>query len=145
MITPQNKSLFDTVPKYIDIAFRNRSFNAKRGAVNSIIYSSSFDLIQNDSLRSYLVSWNDVLEDYLEEEKYTWDFLFKEVGPWTRANFAFAERNSIHNRKVFFSDQYQNFIQHRFSSLRLIKESVEGEGLMDFIENIIQLTKPENQ
>jgi len=44
------------------------TFNPSSGATNSIMNSSTIDIISNDELRQLLVGWNVALLDYQEEE-----------------------------------------------------------------------------
>jgi hypothetical protein len=47
---------------------RRFTFNPSQGVIKSLVNSSSFDIISNPELRKLLVSWEDVLADYTEEE-----------------------------------------------------------------------------
>ena len=44
------------------------SYNPYSSSIKSVINSNSLELIQDEELRKYLVSWEDVLLDYQEEE-----------------------------------------------------------------------------
>jgi len=44
------------------------TFNPSQGVVKSLIQTSSFSIISNQELRKLIVSWEDILEDYQEEE-----------------------------------------------------------------------------
>jgi hypothetical protein len=46
----------------------NPTFNPSNGAINSLINSGKIEVIQNDSLKSSLIQWNDLVFDYQEEE-----------------------------------------------------------------------------
>jgi hypothetical protein len=76
-----NSHLADSIGYYNSLVWRNKSFNPKDGSIEALLNSSSFDLIKNDTLRRNLISWKDVLGDYLEEEEFAVNFLFNEQGP----------------------------------------------------------------
>ena len=82
-----NEHVADSISYYNRLVWRNKSFNPKNGTVEALLNSSSFDLITNDTLRRNLISWKDVLGDYLEEEHLAVNFLFNEYYPWTRKDF----------------------------------------------------------
>ena len=44
------------------------TFNPSQGVIRSLVNTSSFELISDPELRALLVSWEDVLADYEEEE-----------------------------------------------------------------------------
>ena len=49
-------------------AFLPHTFNAKRSSINALIDSGNSNIIQNDSLKKILLSWDDVYDDYIENE-----------------------------------------------------------------------------
>ena len=65
----KTKASLDSVTKYIQDATQIRTFNPSNGSIDALINSSSFEVIQNDTLRNLLVSWKDVYLDYREEEQ----------------------------------------------------------------------------
>ncbi len=139
-----NGHFADSIKYYNGLAWRNKSFNPKNGAVEALLNSSSFDLIKNDSLRRSLISWKDVLGDYLEEEQFAMNFLFNEYGPWVRASFDPDLDDDPENTKAFFSKQHRNFINRRAGDLYNNLNTVDEEGVIDMINDIIKLTEPEN-
>jgi hypothetical protein len=44
------------------------TFNPSESSLQSLINSSSFDVIKNERLRKHLLSWKDLVDDYKEEE-----------------------------------------------------------------------------
>jgi len=50
------------------------SFDAYQGTIRSIISTGNLDLIVNDRLRKLIVTWEDVLSDYKEEEYMAWQY-----------------------------------------------------------------------
>ncbi len=134
-ITAGNRKLADSIGYYNNLAWRNKSFNPKNGTVEALLNSSSFDLITNDTLRRNLISWRDVLGDYLEEEQFSIDFLFREYGPWARANI------DPKAAKALFSVQNRNYLFKRIGDLNNNLTTVKEEGIVDMINEIIRLTE----
>ncbi len=135
--------LNDSLLFYHNKLFTNKSFNPKNGTVRALINSSSFDLIQNDSLRRMLISWNDVLGDYLEEETFAMKFLFDEYYPWLRANYNYEHEFSQQNMETWLGVREYNFRDERILQLEFLIDVVEREGIVQIIEDIIRLTEIE--
>ncbi|BAO75376.1 hypothetical protein WPG_1146 [Winogradskyella sp. PG-2] len=139
-----NAHFADSMKYYNRLAWRNKSFNPKNGAVEALLNSSSFDLIKNDTLRRNLISWKDVLGDYLEEEQFAVNFLTNEYGPWVRASFDPDLDDDPENTKAFFSKRHRNFINQRAGDLYNNLTTVKEEGVVAMINDIIRLTEPLN-
>jgi len=144
---PRNYSSYpflDSMATYQGKLFANKSYNPKNGTVNALINSSSFDLIQNDSLRRMLVTWNDVLGDYLEEEYFQRKFLFDEYYPWIRSHYNYADEFSQENMAIWFGPQETNFRIDRIEDLKWLDRVVEQEQIVRTIDGIIRLTETED-
>ena len=59
LLVNPDSSAIDTLLKYVGEIYPIKTFNPSNGAVEAPINSSSFELIQNDSLHNLLVSWQD--------------------------------------------------------------------------------------
>ncbi len=62
------KQNLDTISKFLTNSLYNWTFNPSQGVVKSITNTSSFDIISNDELRKLIVSWQDLVVDYQEDE-----------------------------------------------------------------------------
>ncbi|GMN10281.1 hypothetical protein MTsPCn9_13040 [Croceitalea sp. MTPC9] len=136
-----NSHLTDSIGYYYRLMWRNKSFNPKNGSVEALLNSSSFDVIKNDSLRRNLISWKDVLNDYLEEEEFAINFLFNEYGPWARENFDPDVDDDPEYITAFFSKRHRNFMNQRAGDLYNNLTTVEEEGVITMIDDIIRLTE----
>ena len=137
-----NEHVADSISYYNRLVWRNKSFNPKNGTVEALLNSSSFDLIKNDRLRRNLISWKDVLGDYLEEEQFAVNFLFNEYYPWTRKVFEPDVDDDPESTKALFSKIHRNFIYQRCGDLKNSIDAVKEEKLMVMINDIIRLTEP---
>ncbi len=125
--------------KYLDRAFQNYTFNPTDGTINAIINSSTFDLIKNDTLRRHLISWNGILEDYVEEEQNA-IVLLNEFYPFLRTNITKQTPFSEQNLKLATDYIVYNYIIDRRYDLQNIINAAEEEGLNKAINEIIRLT-----
>lgn len=142
-VTEANAHFADSIGPYIRLVWRNKSFNPKNGTVEALVNSSSFDLITNDTLRRILISWKDVLSDYLEEEEFSSNFLFYEYGPWARKSFDPDSDDDPNNTKALFSKEHRNYIYKRTGDLKNNLTSVKDEGIVHMVNEIIRLTETE--
>ncbi|NQZ44749.1 MAG: hypothetical protein HRT65_10595 [Flavobacteriaceae bacterium] len=69
------------------------SFDPYQGTIRSIINSGDLNLIQNDSLRKLIVSWDDVIKDYKEEERMAWEYGYG-ITEWAADHFPNPEHVS---------------------------------------------------
>lgn len=138
------RSNIDSLIYYQNIAWTNKSYNPKSGTVNTLINSSAIELIKNDSLRRLLISWNDVLLDYLEEEESNVVFLTYEYSPWVRANYNFINPYSEANMALWMDVRENNYRFIRRAMLESTIKIANDEGMIPMIQEIIRLTEPEN-
>jgi hypothetical protein len=61
--------------------FRSQSFDPSDSSIEGLVYSGKIEIVQSDSLKRLLLSWNDKLADYKEEEKdlRAWEYVYEEV------------------------------------------------------------------
>ena len=133
------------------------SFNPSQGVIRSLVNTSSFELISNTELRRLLVSWEDVLADYKEEEdlatKDNYEILFPEL-----TQFLGWKRDFEDDRvdKNFLSTlQFETIFFRREDNLKNILglhqidiesgQISELERIKTTINRIIELSKPDDQ
>ena len=131
------------------------SFNPSQGVIRSLVNTSSFELISNTELRRLLVSWEDVLADYREEEdlaiKDNYAFLFTEITQFLGWNQDYEDERVDKN---FLSTlQFETIFYRREDHLKSILglqqidigsgQISELERIKITINRIIELSKPE--
>lgn len=71
------QEILDSLSVYLFYSYGGYTFNPSSSSIDALTSTSSFDIIENDSLRNLLISWDKLVEDYQEEEQnsraYTWD------------------------------------------------------------------------
>ena len=141
----RKESSFDSIGKYLSDIFQVKTFNPTNGSIEALISSSTFDVIQNDSLRNFLVSWKDVYDDYREEEQYARDFQLWEASPFMRKNINRNDLYSKENLDLMVSNEFQNIIQDKCGSYQEILDAIKDEQLEHYIVEILRLTNQENR
>ena len=130
------------------------TFNPSQGVIRSLVNTSSFELISNSELRRLLVSWEDVLADYQEEEDWAkkdlWEFTFAEIAPSTGWKAEYDDERVDVN--FLSSLKYETAFFRRESHLKQILglsndtgQISELEWIKTTIDRIIELSKPAHQ
>jgi hypothetical protein len=134
----------DSIIKYFGIVFSIKTFNPSNGSIEALISSSTFDVIQNDTLRNLLVSWKDVYNDYTEEEQYARDLQIWELLPFIRKNMDFLNPYSEQNYNLISTPEFQNLWMAKQSSVQEILDAIRDERIEVYIDEIIRLTENHN-
>ncbi|MEM0932148.1 MAG: DUF6090 family protein [Bacteroidota bacterium] len=141
LLVHPDSSAIDTLIKYSNDIYTIKTFNPSNGAVEALINSSSFELIQNDSLRNLLVSWQDVYEDYAEEEQLERKYQLHYFTPFLRKNINFLRPYSKLNLETIKTVEFQNtFLDKRLLG-SFVLEAIEEEKINYYIDEIVRLSK----
>lgn len=138
----------DSVVSLLDSTYHNWTFNPNQATINSLINTSSFDLISNPELRRLLQNWTDLYLDYNEEEIVARSLVRNYYAPYMSKHL---EIKYVKNKRPFedinwdflTSIEFHNVIAFRNKDLKDILESQHNElnTLMETIDKIIELTK----
>ena len=128
------------------------TFNPSKGVTNSLTNSAAFNLISNDTLRKLLVSWNDIVLDYQEEESRAYTNYTNHLKPYEKKHIYFSSnyKKWLKNKKVdlqFLETlEFDNYVLDRYNDLNEILNNQENELLKisTAIDQIIAFSKPVN-
>jgi hypothetical protein len=132
----------DSISFFLGGVFAVYTFNPLQASVTSLTNTSTFDIIKNRELRDLLISWNDLVKDYQEEEIQIKEYQ-NAYNEFFNKNFdyGFNLRDKRTNLEILQTFEFENKIQDRHDTL---KEIVEGSGelqiLYNSIDDIIKLT-----
>lgn len=148
MFPINNSTNLDSLQHYLSLGdvFSWYTFNPRNGTVNSLINTSSFEIIDNQELRSLLVGWDDAVNDYTEDEILANEFLANQLNPYTFKNFEYEFNFSDpkNNMPALQSLEFENLMKERHNSLRYIVEAGDRNDyllLKKNIERILELTE----
>ncbi|MDH5367395.1 MAG: hypothetical protein OEW67_10430 [Cyclobacteriaceae bacterium] len=132
-----NEVNLDSMSNWIGYMIYGYTFNPSQGIINSLINTSSFELISNDTLRATLVAWRDIYQDYSEEEKYAVEYILNEILPFFDNNFPFKGNlfDPRVNQKILTTVKFENLIYRRKMFLAQILNSSDKE--LELVENSI--------
>lgn len=85
---PEDKVL-DSLSVYLYHSYGGLTYNPSQSSVNALTSTSSFDIISNERLRNHLMTWNDLVEDYKEEEINARTYTNNELDPYLSQHFDF--------------------------------------------------------
>lgn len=126
------------------------TFNPFQGVTNSLINTASFDLIRNQELRTLLISWNDLVVDYQEDELTAKNSYLQDLKQFEKANFNWAPdyRMLLSDPRVDLSVlttlAFDNYVYDRYIQLFDIVRSAAGEAdsVRSYVDRIIALSAP---
>ena len=126
------------------------TFNPSNGVSQSILSNSTFQIITNDELRQLLITWNDVLVDYQEEEIRAFNNYENQLKPFLKRNVLFTDdlEQALGDPRVDLSFletlEFDNFVMDRYLDLDEILNNVTGELelIESTIDRIIELSDP---
>ena len=117
-------------------------YNAYSSTVETVISSNSLELIENEELQGYLMSWKDVLLDFQEEENSYHKMMSNDYWPYFLEIFDYSLKDSDKNSKAMSSIIFQNIVMNRRNYLKNVIRAFEEESIDNHINQIIRLTEP---
>ena len=126
------------------------TFNPSNGVVNSLINSGNYELIKNDTLRNYLITWNDVYQDFLEEELNHQKFRYDVMDPLLAANtdivmFEKGDQEAIEfTLNYITSSRFRSQINMLRDRLTNVITDLEAGTVENHINEIIRLTETDD-
>lgn len=139
------KDNLDSISRYINYSMFTYTFNPSQGTIKSIVNTSSFDIIQNDSLRNILISWQDLVTDLQEDELVTKNTVIKLIDPKFSKNLDYnLNLKDKRNHLEFLETLEFEYLMHiRFNNLNgIFKKGTELDKVTYNLNKIIALTKP---
>jgi hypothetical protein len=118
------------------------TYNPYSSSVESVVNSNAIQLIQDEDLQKYLVSWKDVLKDYQEDENYYYSYLKDFFFPYFRSVFDLTGKDTEMNLDGLNTIKFQNLIIGRRNTIQLVIKAIEEEPIENHINEIIRLTEP---
>ena len=137
--------VLDSLSRYIWGSYSGYTFDPSQTSINALISTSSFDIISNSDLRNLLISWNDLVKDYQDEELANRDFIKNHYEIYISKHFAWEinfndERNDL---KALQSLEFEYLVNNKYD---LINWVLEGSGELqkteETLNKILELSDP---
>ncbi|MCK0178162.1 DUF6090 family protein [Flavobacteriaceae bacterium S0862] len=138
--------VLDSLSHYMWNSFGGYTFNPSQTSINALINTSSFDIISNDELSNLLISWNDLVKDYQEEEKFAKDFAVNQYEVFFSKHFTWNlnfNKDSRNDLNALLSVEFDYLIHNNYDLLdQILNTSGELKVLVETLDKIIQLSDP---
>ena len=143
-----NKINLDTLKLRAEKMAGTPTFNPSQSVIRSLISTASFELIQNDSLKSELLRFPDLYDDYHDEEIDSKNAFHNELIAYSIKNLDLVSLSTFSKNKNpdlsgLETIEYRNTLLSRRIGLSFIVEQEELPLLQQCIDNIIRLSKTE--
>ncbi|MCW5518799.1 hypothetical protein J1N09_03050 [Aureitalea sp. L0-47] len=146
-INPETINI-DTVSKGFQYWGNWSTFNPSQGVIKSLVNSSTFELISDPELRVLLVSWEDVLADYKEEEDIAVQLLYDHLFPELASNVAWRRggmKDDRFDKNYLATVDFENLFFRRAGILNTIlgldsKGNNELSQIKVTIDRILELS-----
>lgn len=138
-------AVLDSLSTQLWWSYGGVTFNPSQTSINSLESTSSFDIIKNETLRDLLISWNDLITDYQEEEllsrKYVWDQYDPYMSKHFDWNYNFKdERNNFDALQTL---EFEFRVKSMYDLMnQILYTSGELQKVQKTINQIIELSKP---
>jgi hypothetical protein len=139
-----NDSLKYAAYKKYNLQIKGMTYDPYSSSIESVVNSNAIQLIQDENLQKYLVSWKDVFRDYKEDENTYYDYLNDFLWPYYREVFDYTLKDTEMNLAARNSIKFQNMIITRRDNLRGVIRAIEEEPIENHINEIIRLTEPKS-
>ncbi len=140
-----NDSLKYAAYKKYNLQIKGMTYDPYSSSIETVVNSNAIQLIQDENLQKYLVSWKDVFRDYKEDENTYYDYLNDFLWPYYRDVFDYTLKDTEMNLAARNSIKFQNMIITRRDNLRGVIRAIEEEPIENHINEIIRLTQPRDQ
>ena len=132
----------DSVFRHADNMFGGYPYNPSNGVVESLLSTGDINLIRNDTLRKYLVSWKDVLTHYTDFVEVDLNFWSQKIEPYIIENGDFMDISSDKNKAMLTDPVFVNMLVRKQHFQKNIVSSMGGEdGLEHYMKEIVRLSK----
>ena len=142
--TPSQEVLDSLAPLLFN-SFGGTTFNPSQSSISALASSSSFDIISDEKLRALLISWNDLVIDYQEEEVDARTYVRTQYDPYFSKHFSwkFDFKDQRNDFSALQSLQFEYMVKNNRELLnQILYENGELQKLSKTIDIIIELSNP---
>ena len=121
------------------------TFNPSQSSITALTNTSSFEVITNEKLRDLLISWEDLIEDYQEEEIRSRNHVWEQYDPYISKHFDFNfnfndPRNDFDALQTL---EFEYLVKSRQDLLdQIVNSSGELQQVQKTLNDIIILSNP---
>jgi hypothetical protein len=145
ILSKPEPAVLDSLSRYLWESYGGMTFNPSQTSINALASTSSFDIIKNETLRDLLISWNDLITDYQEEETFSREYVWNQYDPYMSKHFDWRfnfkdERNDFDALQTL---EFEFLVKNRNDLVeQILNTSGELQKVQDTLDKIIELTQP---
>ncbi len=138
-------AVLDSLSFQLFWSYAGATFNPSQTSINALASTSSFDIIKNGTLRDLLISWNDLITDYQEEELRSRDYIINQYDAYMSKHFDWNynfkdERNNFDALQTL---EFEYLVKNNYDLVNQILSSTgELQKVQETLDTIIELSKP---
>jgi len=143
--TKPKKAVLDSLSVHLWWSYGGTTFNPSQSSINALSSTSSFNIIKNETLRDLLISWNDLIIDYQEEELEARGYMRTQYDPYMSKHFDwdFNFEDSRNNFEALQSLEFEYLIKNNHDLVgQILLTSGELQKVQETLNKIIELSKP---
>jgi hypothetical protein len=121
------------------------TFNPSQTSINALASTSSFDLIKNNTLRELLISWNDLITDYQEEEIRSREYVLNQYDAFMTKNFDwnYNFKDDRNNFDALQSLEFEYLVKNNHDLVnQILISSGELQKVQNALDIIVELSSP---
>jgi hypothetical protein len=145
--TKPKPQILDSLSIYLWESYGGYTFDPSQTSINALSSTSSFDIISNITLRDLLISWNDLIKDYQEEERTSKEFTINQYNGYLSKHFDFRFnfKDPRNNMKALQSLEFEFLIKNKYDLTdQILHSSGELKTLRENLNKIIELSDAKN-
>lgn len=138
-------AILDSLAKHLWDSYGGYTFDPSQSSIKALMNTSSFDIIRNEKLRHLLLSWNDLVKDYQEEELTSKNYVWNQYDPYLSKHFDFNFnfKDPRNNFDELQSLEFEFKVKTRYDLVdQILTISGELKKLQETLDKIITYTKP---
>ena len=136
--------VLDSLAHQLFWSYGGTTFNPSQTSINALSSSSSFDIIKDKKLRDHLISWNDLITDYQEEELRVLEHMTERYDPFLSKHFdwSFNFKDNRNDFNALQSLEFEYLVRNQHYLLnQILIDSGELQKVQKTLDKIIELTK----
>jgi hypothetical protein len=145
IISLPKPSILDSLSYHLFWSYGGTTFNPSQTSINALASTSSFNIIKNETLRDLLISWNDLIKDYQEEEIRSREHMIQQYDPYMSKHFDWNfDFNDKRNDFVALQTlEFEYLVKNNYDLVhQILTASGELQKVQQTLDDIIELSNP---
>ena len=138
--------VLDSLSHQLFWSYGGVTFNPSQTSINALASTSSFQIISNVTLRNLLISWNDLIKDYQEEELRSRDYMTQQYDPYMAKYFDwnFNFKDDRNDFDALQSLEFEYMVKNNYElTHQILVTAGELQKVQETLDQIIELSKPQ--